>query len=179
MTYKRGNRGKAKQMAFSHMLLLLLKSSPANTSAFTPTTHAVKSPCNKQIRSKPEWNENNPNTLISIHESCRPRYTVSLKVSSQSSSSASSANRDLFTSRRESAVFVDWDPVPEIQRRIEQGIEYEHWPENHEMGDGMKYHNKFGDDAPGDGIQCVRGVIASLRGTNEEKSRLRSAHPDE
>ena len=30
---------------------------------------------------------------------------------------------------RECAVVVDWAPVPELERRISHGIDYEHWPE--------------------------------------------------
>ena len=29
----------------------------------------------------------------------------------------------------ESAILVDWDPVSELERRIDHGKEYWHWPE--------------------------------------------------
>lgn len=92
---------------------------------------------------------------------------------------SSQPNRDVFKTRIENAILIDCDPVPELDRRIAHGCEYEHWPEKVDvpLGDGKRYRKK-GDETNDDhNIQKVKGTIASLRVTKEERHRLKSAHP--
>ena len=89
------------------------------------------------------------------------KYWLALHISSSpysssSSQASTSPNRDIYAVKRESAVIVDWDPVPSNEET-----------------------NRYRNEDLSDEIQPVKGVLASLRGTKEEKERLRSAHPDE
>ena len=79
-------------------------------------------------------------------------------------------------SAMESAVLVEWEPVSELERRIEDGILYEHWPVSTTktrvssqkaagLGEDSIYMNK------------ITGVFCGLRVTNEEYMRLKSADP--
>jgi len=153
-----------------------MKSVSTETSAFT----SFSSPKRKLGESKDykcECIKKNIVNPLSLGIPSISRYTFSLDISP---SSSSSWNRDIFASKRESAVLVDWDPVPEIQRRIEQGIEYEHWPEYGRFGYGStKSNKKWTGTASIDESHCVRAVIASLRVTTEERNRLKSAHPED
>lgn len=83
---------------------------------------------------------------------------------------------------RDSAVLVEWEPVPEIQRRIDEGVHYEHWEE---YGSGGPRHRRRTQSAnakrgpSAGGTPRVRGVFCGYRATKEEYSRLKSADPDE
>ena len=108
-------------------------------------------------------------------------YNTKSQVSSSLSASSPSWNRDHYVSRRESAIFVDWDPVPEVQRRVDLGIEYEHWPERQKMDYQKGYQKKrvIANVISDDNVEIVPSAIASLRVTKEERERLKSAHPEE
>jgi hypothetical protein len=70
---------------------------------------------------------------------------------------------------RESAVRVEWEPVSELERRIEDGIHYQHWPEKR-----RQYHQKADPDAP-----IRQGVFCGYITTQEDYKRLKSADPDD
>jgi hypothetical protein len=72
----------------------------------------------------------------------------------------------------ESAVGVEWEPVSELERRIEDGIHYEHWPSNQ-----VRNQRVSGDDSTE--IHKKRGIFCGFKVTDEEYTRLKSADPDE
>lgn len=80
---------------------------------------------------------------------------------------------------RDSAIHVEWEPVPELQRRIEDGVHYEHWHEYHGT-EGNSHKEAVGDDGGAEeAVTCVKGVFFGYRVTPEERSRLKSADPNE
>lgn len=74
---------------------------------------------------------------------------------------------------RESAFNVEWEPMTELERRIEDGIHYEHnpGPVNHRQ----RYHPPTGAE-PDDVIPSTRGVFVGYRYTEDEYNRLKSAN---
>lgn len=76
---------------------------------------------------------------------------------------------------RESAYACEWEPMTELERRIEDGINYEH------IQNRPKRKKSRGDDqrtAIKDGIPTANGVFVGYTFTDEEYGRLRSADPD-
>jgi len=81
---------------------------------------------------------------------------------------------------RESAVLVEWERMSELDRRIEDGANYEHFP--HELSSS---HSKrkcarttaSRKTAGRDGFEIVDGIFCGYKSTNEEYNRLRSADP--
>lgn len=69
---------------------------------------------------------------------------------------------------QEAAVLAEWEQLSELQRRIEDGAHYEHWPET----------RKPPDSAAADSPVC-RGVFCGYRATEEERNRLKSADPED
>ena len=149
-----------RKRAISGLSMLLLLSSLISSLAFT------SSPLRRNHRRIHSLFIPEPVTQnkINSHLFIVPRETNSRLVlhissspySSSSSQSSTFPNRDIYAVIRESAVIVDWDPVPS----------------NEEI-------REFKNEDRSEEIQRVRGVLASLRGTKEEKESLRSAHPDE
>lgn len=82
---------------------------------------------------------------------------------------------------RDSALSVEWEPVPELQRRIEDGIHYEHW--RNDWGSDGARHPEVVEDIDGgaeeEEAELVKGVFFGYRVTPEERARLRSADPNE
>ena len=100
----------------------------------------------------------------------------------------------------EGAILVEWEPISELERRIEDGIHYEHFPDFEHMrqqartarrrsgggGSGRVDANQVdsttdhvngnvdGDDA---NLESAQGVFVGFRVTKEEVDRLRSADP--
>ncbi|VEU33753.1 unnamed protein product [Pseudo-nitzschia multistriata] len=79
----------------------------------------------------------------------------------------------------ESAVNIEWEPMSELERRIEDGIHYEHIPnyyrnEQHMPGCHPKAKRIIDaeeeDDTPG-----VRAVFCAYRYSEEDYNRLKSA----
>lgn len=70
---------------------------------------------------------------------------------------------------REGAVIPEFEQVSELQRRIDEGIHYEHEERYYDVQE----ENVFED------VTSVKGVFCGYRVTPEEKSRLKSAHPDD
>jgi hypothetical protein len=74
---------------------------------------------------------------------------------------------------------AEWEPVSELQRRIDEGIHFEHWDESGGgPGRHKRAHNFKAHRGPTSGVS-VKGVFFGYRVTKEEYSRLKSAHPDE
>lgn len=72
---------------------------------------------------------------------------------------------------RDSAVIAEWEPVSELERRIEEGIHYQHFTEDDFEED---------TDNPSRNENNVYGVFVGYSVTPEERSRLKSANiPDE
>ncbi len=85
----------------------------------------------------------------------------------------------------ESAVNVEWEPMSELDRRIEDGINYEHTPYHYESH--KRYHK--GSRMPGchskakrivdgedeDDSPPVRAVFCAYRYSEEDYNRLKSA----
>lgn len=72
---------------------------------------------------------------------------------------------------RESAVMAEWEQLSELQRRVEDGIHYEHWPEASEQSNN---HAAKEPELP-----TCRGVFCGYRVTDEEYARLKSAAPED
>jgi hypothetical protein len=67
---------------------------------------------------------------------------------------------------RESAYSVEWEPMSELERRIEDGVNFEYISTaNHRQ------------QAHEEDIPCARGVFVGYRFTDEEYKRLKSADP--
>ena len=87
-------------------------------------------------------------------------------------------NVRLLKTAMDSAVLAEWEPVSELERRIEDGILYEHWPvtrtkakvsnqKSAAIGEESMYLNK------------ISGVFCGLKVTTEEYTRLKSADPSD
>jgi len=89
--------------------------------------------------------------------------------SSNSQHHASTRSRNIpSNTARESAVIVEVEPVSELERRIEEGMNYEHFSDNEvpkEKDD--RYHEKE---------ESARGVFVGYSVTSEERRRLKSAN---
>jgi hypothetical protein len=86
------------------------------------------------------------------------------------------------TTARESAVLVEWERMSELERRIEDGVNYEH---DVDMSDsnfvaGRNYHQNAaaGRKPKGSNKNNKRGVFCGYRATKEEIDRLKSADPN-
>jgi hypothetical protein len=86
------------------------------------------------------------------------------------------------TTARESAVLVEWERMSELERRIEDGVNYEH---DVDMSDsnfvaGRNYHQNAaaGRKPKGSNKNNKRGVFCGYRATQEEIDRLKSADPN-
>lgn len=77
---------------------------------------------------------------------------------------------------RESAIFVEWEPMTELERRIEDGINYEHIP-SPGPASGRKTNSGRSSQNLDDDISEVRGVFCGYRYTTNEYDRLKSADP--
>ena len=84
----------------------------------------------------------------------------------------------------ESAVNVEWEPMSELNRRIEDGIHYEHMPHHYESVN----QNQKASRMPGchsnakrivededDDINTVRAVFCAYRYSEDDYNRLKSA----
>ena len=101
-------------------------------------------------------------------------FALSASTSPSSSHHSSNSNaRHQFTAM-ESAVRVEWEPVSELERRIEDGIHYEHWPSNE-----VPNHRVLGDDNDTTEIHKKQGIFCGFKVTKEEYTRLKSADPDD
>ncbi len=77
---------------------------------------------------------------------------------------------------RESAFNVEWEPMTELERRIEDGVFYEHIPSQ------LKRHRRFPEtpiSEQDDKIPSTRGVFVGYRYTEEEYNRLKPADPSQ
>ena len=86
-------------------------------------------------------------------------------------------HRNNLNTARESAVIVEWEPVSELQRRIDEGTHYQHFEEDN----GSRSANNTEQDGT-NGVEDEvrhRGVFCGYRTTQEEISRLKSADPDD
>jgi hypothetical protein len=70
----------------------------------------------------------------------------------------------------ESAVNVEWEPMSELDRRIEDGVHYEH----DYCKSSQKQQRKF---ATKEEMPVARGIFCGYRCTPEEYGRLKSADP--
>lgn len=76
---------------------------------------------------------------------------------------------------RESAFNVEWEPMTELDRRIEDGIHYEHMPS---PVNNRQQNSKRPSSLQQDGIPSARGVFVGYRFTEDEYNRLKSADPE-
>ena len=92
-------------------------------------------------------------------------------------------NRNSFSSRtfRESAVIAEWEPVSNLERRIEEGMNYHHDPFSYEsIRQSRKNGRKINvgkQIMEEDDTTRVHGVFVGYRVTKEERERMKSAHP--
>jgi hypothetical protein len=76
---------------------------------------------------------------------------------------------------RESAVNVEWEPMTELERRIEDGVNYDHF----DFANAKRYlqnTSKRDGRAESDATTLI-GVFCGYRYTDDEYDRLKSAHP--
>lgn len=76
---------------------------------------------------------------------------------------------------RESAFNVEWEPMTELERRLEDGLNYDHIPtppSSFNPSREPKSHSERSESIP-----STRGVFAGYRFTQEEYDRLKSADP--
>ena len=73
----------------------------------------------------------------------------------------------------DSAVNVEWEPMSELDRRIEDGIHYEHIPGHYES----QRHSKAKRiaETEEDDLEPVRAVFCAYRYSEEDYNRLKSA----
>ena len=82
----------------------------------------------------------------------------------------------------ESAVNVEWEPMTELDRRIEDGVNYEHLPSTANERQTSRKNRHSGSanaknyDNEDDDIPSSRGVFVGYRVTDDEYNRLKSAH---
>lgn len=133
-------------------------------------------------------------------------YTTSNNSSNNFNSNNSYHNNKkgiLSRTARESAVIVEWEPVSELERRIEDGVHYEHYDPPWEFGseeksrirkewkERMSKEDDNEDQCNNESksqwgfkgwngskdIKSVNGVFCGFRVTQEEMDRLKSANP--
>jgi hypothetical protein len=82
---------------------------------------------------------------------------------------------------RESAVNVEWEPMTELERRIEDGVHYEHIPNLHhhlskqERIPGHRTKATIPRDNNDGDLPQVRAVFCGYRYTQDDYNRLQSA----
>jgi hypothetical protein len=91
------------------------------------------------------------------------------------------------TTARESAVLVEWERMSELERRIEDGINYEYDPfmsdsnfvagRNHKNAAAAAGRKTKGSKQDKKSVPPMRGVFCGYRATQEEIDRLKSADP--
>lgn len=92
----------------------------------------------------------------------------------------------------ESAVNVEWEPMSELERRIEDGVHYEHLApssfgrqQRQDIAGVTSRHSRttfMGSDDDGNGhhddsLPRARGIFCGYRYTQDDYNRLKSAHP--
>jgi hypothetical protein len=128
-----------------------------------------------------------------------PDASNNLGANKQASAASSFVEAELFpasfssfqsrTTARESAVLVEWERMSELERRIEDGINYEYDPfmSDSNFVAGRNYHkNAAANAAAGQSrnkekkksAPPTRGVFCGYRATQEEIDRLKSADPN-
>lgn len=75
--------------------------------------------------------------------------------------------------RVESAVLEEWERMSELERRIEDGMYYEHELQSPRRQQRKEYAT------PKDDADAAKGIFCGYRTTDEDYSRLRSADPRE
>jgi hypothetical protein len=118
--------------------------------------------------------------LAPLHS--RLHHGCDLKSSMLSAAHPSSSGGSPWGSRgvpsktaRESAFNVEWEPMTELDRRLEDGVNYEHMPSQaHKRRSGTKGYQ---DSSVDDETPSARGVFCGYRCTSEEYDRLKSADP--
>ena len=99
----------------------------------------------------------------------------------QGSHHSSSSRNNAFRTAMESAVIVEWEPVSELDRRIDEGIHYQHYIDGEELQTQTPSNRRRGTGAAEDvsNIQSVKGIFCGIKSTQEEFSRLKSADPSD
>lgn len=101
------------------------------------------------------------------HSRCARRPMTTLHATPPNGGRSSSSTA------RESATHVEWEPLTELQRRIEDGVHYEHWPDDDDVYDeDSRVESEVEPER-------VQGVFFGYRVTREDYERLRSADPNE
>uniref|UniRef100_A0A7S2US66 Uncharacterized protein n=1 Tax=Attheya septentrionalis TaxID=420275 RepID=A0A7S2US66_9STRA len=96
-----------------------------------------------------------------------------------SSSSRSGSSFGMSSTARESAVVVEWEPVSELQRRIDEGVHYEHWMEFGSDQAASRRREANARRNEFDSTPHVSAVFCGYRSSKEEHSRLKSANPSD
>ena len=77
---------------------------------------------------------------------------------------------------RESAVLVEWERMSNLDRRVEDGVNYEHLPEIPTADSNGENRSGETDADTGD-IPHYHGVFCGYKSTKEESDRLKNADP--
>lgn len=150
-------------------------------STFVTLIHFNRYSCTEAFSTAPRRIQNRPSLTTSItllkatqHHSQHPYNNYH----------HSNKNRNSFSSKtsRESAVIAEWEPVSNLERRIEEGMNYHHDPFSYESirqsrKHGRRRMNVGKQMMEDDDITRVHGVFVGYRVTKEERARMKSAHP--
>ncbi len=101
------------------------------------------------------------------------------------SSRSSHAQPTTSFTARESAVLVDWEPVSELDRRIDDGMLFEHdktttsSSKSHQRShrDRNNHQHSSSNHQDSAATPTFRGIFCGYRMTSYEYQRLKSAHP--
>jgi hypothetical protein len=111
--------------------------------------------------------------LTPMHSRLRAKSSI---LSAMPPSSGPSWGSKPSKTARESAFNVEWEPMTELDRRIEDGVNYEHMANNprhqRQNNPGNAHATPVEDD-----VSSVRGVFVGYRVSHEEYDRLKSADP--
>ena len=122
-------------------------------------------------KDRKHWN------IIGTESGSRPRTRKGTTLFSSTNPTSSNNNPSsrkgiLSSTARESAVIVEWEPVSELQRRIDEGMYYEH-------DSDLSFKNEYKTPHSAGNLNdpSKKGVFCGYRTTPEEITRLRSANP--
>jgi len=120
-------------------------------------------------------------TILDCHHHSRliHRYArhYSLALHATSSSTPSSFHSK---TARESAVLVEWEPVSNLQRRIEAGVDYEHYTNDEDTAtfQGSNRHSRRASSSSSEEMDTsIPAIFYGYTHSCIEKCRLKSAHP--
>ena len=100
---------------------------------------------------------------------------TSLDAASMSSNNGHFGQKNFSTkTARDSAVIAEWEPVSELQQRIEDCINYEHW--SLDSMEGVASNPGIHQSLNEEEIHRCQGVFCGIKVSPDERKRLKSAN---